>query len=170
MPVAPLIVATYGTPFGDLHVLASPEDGAVRAAGLGSRIEVMARLSPALTATTPVSGTLDAVSDAVDAWLDGDGDALGTVPVQQEGGPFSQEVWRLVREVASGTTATYGEIAALAGRPRAARAVGTACSRTAIFPFVPCHRIVSAAGPGRDAGFRTGLREAMLTLERRGKR
>lgn len=165
MSVPPLTAAAVDTPFGTLHILATPEDDAVRAAGFGARAEVLASLPSRLTARGVVEGGLPAAIEAVEAWLAGEGDALSTVPVEQDGGPFSQEVWRLVREVPSGSTATYGEIAALAGRPRAARAVGTACARTAIFPFIPCHRIVSAAGPGRDSGFRSGLREAMLALE-----
>ncbi|MDN4478700.1 methylated-DNA--[protein]-cysteine S-methyltransferase [Demequina sp. SYSU T00039] len=165
MSVPPLIACAIDTPFGDLHVVASPEDDAVRAAGFGARAEVLAWLPARLTSRGVRTGAIPAAAAAVDAWLAGDGDALATVPVAQDGGPFSQEVWSLVREVPAGSTATYGEIARLAGRPRAARAVGTACARTAIFPFVPCHRIVSAAGPGRDAGFRSGLREAMLALE-----
>ena len=164
MPGAPLIATAIETPFGDLHVVAD-DAGVVRAAGFGTRADVVAGLPVRLTARGIASGLLGAVSDAVDAWLAGDGSALSGVPVKQDGGPFSQEVWELVREVPAGTTATYGEIAHLAGRPRAARAVGTACARTAIFPFIPCHRIVSAAGPGRDSGFSAGMREAMLALE-----
>lgn len=170
MPGAPLIAAAIETPFGVLHVIAEGRDDAVRAAGFGSRAEVMAGLPARLSARGVVDGALPEAVRAVEAWLDGDGDALTEVPVAQDGGPFSQEVWRLVREVPSGATATYGEIARLAGRPRAARAVGTACARTAIFPFIPCHRIVSAAGPGRDSGFRAGLREAMLALEAPSRR
>ena len=63
----------------------------------------------------------------------------------------------LAREVRWGETVTYGELAALAGRPRAARAVGSAM-RDNPLPFViPCHRVVAAGdkiggyGGGRNA-------------------
>ena len=46
-----------------------------------------------------------------------------------------------------GEVVTYGELAALAGRPGAARAAGTFCARNRLAPFVPCHRVVAA---GRD--------------------
>jgi len=57
---------------------------------------------------------------------------------------FAQAVWRCVRRIPRGRVATYGQIAALLGRPRAARAVGHAmheCPRD-----VPWHRVVNASG------------------------
>lgn len=58
---------------------------------------------------------------------------------------FTARVLTVVRAIPSGRVATYGDVAALAGRPRAARAVGTImqrCTRTDI----PCHRVVAAGG------------------------
>ena len=57
---------------------------------------------------------------------------------------FPQAVWRLARRIPRGRVATYGQLAALLGRPRAARAVGYAmhaCPRD-----VPWHRVVNASG------------------------
>ena len=57
---------------------------------------------------------------------------------------FAQAVWRLVRRIPRGRVATYGQLAGLLGRPRAARAVGHAmhgCPRD-----VPWHRVVNAHG------------------------
>ncbi|PYR36161.1 MAG: cysteine methyltransferase, partial [Acidobacteria bacterium] len=57
--------------------------------------------------------------------------------------PFSQRVLWVVRRIPPGRVATYGDVAALAGRPRAARAVGNVmrgCRR----PDVPCHRVIAA--------------------------
>jgi methylated-DNA-[protein]-cysteine S-methyltransferase len=74
----------------------------------------------------------------------------------------------LVREVGWGETVSYGELAEMAGRPRAARAVGTAM-RSNPLPFViPCHRVVAAGGRiggyggGRDA---VALKRALLARE-----
>ena len=61
-------------------------------------------------------------------------------------------------EVPYGETATYGEVAELAGRPGAARAVGTAMSRNPVPFFVPCHRVVAANGIGGYGGGRAGHR------------
>ncbi|MCR6711984.1 MAG: MGMT family protein [Demequina sp.] len=52
------------------------------------------------------------------------------------------------------------------GRPRAARAVGTACARNLTTPFTPCHRVVSANGIGGFGGA-TELKRRMIELEQR---
>jgi len=77
-------------------------------------------------------------------YLDGDLDALARAPVDTSGTPFQEQVWRALRDVPSGTTRSYAEIAAAIGRPGAARAVGTANGRNPIAVVIPCHRVVSA--------------------------
>lgn len=57
---------------------------------------------------------------------------------------FARTVWRLVRRIPRGRVATYGQIAALLGRPRAARAVGRAMHDCP--DDVPWHRVVNASG------------------------
>ena len=51
-----------------------------------------------------------------------------------------------LREVPLGETVSYGELAARAGNPRAARAVGTACARNPVPIVVPCHRVLPGTG------------------------
>jgi methylated-DNA-protein-cysteine methyltransferase-like protein len=79
----------------------------------------------------------------------GDAHALGL--------SFLRAVWRLVRRVPPGRVVTYGQIAALLGRPRAARAVGRAMRECP--GDVPWHRVVNASG-GISARARM---ESMLT-------
>ena len=75
----------------------------------------------------------------------------------------------LVREVGWGETVSYGELAEMAGRPRAARAVGTAM-RSNPLPFViPCHRVVAAGGRiGGYGGGRNAVALKRRLLEREG--
>jgi methylated-DNA-[protein]-cysteine S-methyltransferase len=70
----------------------------------------------------------------------------------------------LMGSVPPGNVITYGELAVLAGRAGAARAVGTAMSSNPVPIFVPCHRVVAAGGPG---GFGSGLehKRELLALE-----
>ena len=85
---------------------------------------------------------------------------------------FQRHVLVTVRaEVPYGETATYGEVAELAGRPGAARAVGTAMARCPVPLFVPCHRVVAAGGIGGYGGGPQGiaLKRALQDLERRGR-
>lgn len=64
--------------------------------------------------------------------------------------PFARRVIAAVRRIPRGRVATYGDIAAMAGQPRAHRAVGT-LMRTVHDPSLPAHRVIAAAG--RLGGF-----------------
>ncbi len=78
---------------------------------------------------------------------------------------FHREVLTTLRsEVRYGETVTYGVLAALAGRPGAARAVGNAMNRNPTPLFVPCHRVLAANGIG---GFGPGeaLKRRLLATE-----
>ncbi|MDP4014808.1 MAG: methylated-DNA--[protein]-cysteine S-methyltransferase [Candidatus Nanopelagicales bacterium] len=105
------------------------------------------------------------VAACVRDWLGGEPDALSRVPVSQPGSPFRQAVWDQMRSIPGGSTSTYGQIAAMAGHARAARAVGAACASNRVAPFVPCHRVVpSAGGIGRYA-YGSALKSALLEFE-----
>jgi methylated-DNA-[protein]-cysteine S-methyltransferase len=66
---------------------------------------------------------------------------------------FAQRVYRELVEVGFGETVTYGQLASMAGRPGAARAVGTAMAGNPWPLVVPCHRVVPVSGaPGGYAG------------------
>jgi methylated-DNA-[protein]-cysteine S-methyltransferase len=70
------------------------------------------------------------------------------VPVDEsELGPYQRQLLAAVRTIGWGEVVTYGGLAALAGRPRAARAAGSFCARNRLSLVVPCHRVV-AAGHG----------------------
>jgi O-6-methylguanine DNA methyltransferase len=66
------------------------------------------------------------------------------------GSAFQIAVWKAVAAIPAGTVATYGEIASRLGRPRAFRAVGTACANNVVSYFIPCFRMIRADG---KAGF-----------------
>lgn len=77
---------------------------------------------------------------------------------------FLARVLTTVRRIPPGRVATYGDVAAMAGRPRAARAVGNIMRRCGR-PDVPCHRVVAAGG--RIGGYGGGeqLKKALLAAE-----
>jgi methylated-DNA-[protein]-cysteine S-methyltransferase len=82
--------------------------------------------------------------------------------------PFTAEVLKALASVPFGRTVTYGELAALVGRPGAARAVGRAMA-TNPFPLVmPCHRVVGAGGKmtGYSGGSGISTKEWLLAFER----
>ena len=78
--------------------------------------------------------------------------------------PFSHRVLSVVRRIPPGRVASYGEVAKLAGRPRAARAVGNimkGCRR----PDVPCHRVIAAGGRLGGYGGSEILKRSLLAAE-----
>ena len=81
--------------------------------------------------------------------------ALRELPLEPQGSEFQRLVWRALREIPLGTTASYGEIALRIGRPGAARAVGDANRRNPIAIAIPCHRVIG--GDGRLVGYAGGL-------------
>ena len=60
--------------------------------------------------------------------------------------PFYHEVWEALRQVPKGRVTTYGDLATYLGRPKATRAVGTACAKNPQLITVPCHRVVASDG------------------------
>jgi O-6-methylguanine DNA methyltransferase len=73
-------------------------------------------------------------------------------------------VLAVVRRIPPGRVATYGDVASLAGRPRAWRAVGNIMRRCRD-PFTPCHRVVAAAGALGGYGGNIQLKRALLRAE-----
>lgn len=69
-----------------------------------------------------------------------------SVALDPYGTPFQHAVWRALLAIPFGQTRTYGEIAAAIGRPKAARAVGTACRTNPIGLVIPCHRVIGHDG------------------------
>ena len=79
--------------------------------------------------------------------------------------PFSRRVLEELARVPYGEVTTYGSLAAQAGRPRAARAVGTVMNRNPIPIVLPCHRVVGASGSLVGYGGGLPRKEALLRLE-----
>ena len=78
--------------------------------------------------------------------------------------PFAQRVLAVICRIPPGRIASYGDVAAAAGRPRAARAVGTILS-TCSAPGVPAHRVIAAQGHLGGFGGNLPLKRALLAAE-----
>lgn len=88
-----------------------------------------------------------------------------TVPFKLHGTDFQNKVWTRLKDVPFGQLVSYGELAAMAGHPRAARAVGTTMARNRIPIIIPCHRVIPSS---RKLGHYTGgvdIKEQLLALE-----
>jgi methylated-DNA-[protein]-cysteine S-methyltransferase len=84
-----------------------------------------------------------------------------SVRLEAAGTQFQRVVWAALRRIPYGEVRTYGEVAAMIGKPTAVRAVGGACHANPCLIFTPCHRIVAAHGTG---GFGSGLAAKRLLL------
>jgi methylated-DNA-[protein]-cysteine S-methyltransferase len=111
---------------------------------------------------------------AVSALLAGETVSVDALPVDLGDRPaWDQLILGVVRSIARGTTASYGEVARRAGRPGAAQATGGAVSRNPVGLLIPCHRVIAANGTlgGYGAAAWGGveaaldLKSALLALE-----
>jgi O-6-methylguanine DNA methyltransferase len=82
------------------------------------------------------------------------------------GTDFQCAVWRNLLAIPHGETLTYGEVAKRSKRPKAVRAVGTACGANPVAILVPCHRVI--AGDGTLGGFGGGLPTKIRLLQTEG--
>ena len=91
------------------------------------------------------------------------------LPIYAPGTPFQMAVWHEISQIPYGQTRTYGQIAAILGKPKASRAVGQAANRNPLWIIVPCHRVVgkNQALTGYAGGLE--IKQALLELEQRYK-
>ncbi len=87
----------------------------------------------------------------------------------RDAGSFDAGVWQAALHIPYGETVSYGELAAMAGHPGAARAAGGSMSRCPLFPVVPCHRVIHADGSIRGWGGELWIKRWLLNLERDGR-
>ena len=119
------------------------------------------------TEAVPPAAIRDAI-DRIVASLRGEADDLVEVPLDLDALPsFQRRVFEVVRTIPAGETLSYGEVAAAAGSPGAARAVGQALGRNPFPIVIPCHRVLAAGGRigGFTASGGTAVKERMLAAE-----
>ena len=159
-----LEVAAIDSPVGRLAIAA--HDGRVCALWFGSEPQVRALLARWFPGEK-VSSSKDpggAVS-ALTAYFAGDLKALDAIEVELHGTPFQQRVWRRLRSVPAGSTASYGQIARAVGAPNAVRAVGAANGANPVALIVPCHRIIGSNGSLTGYGGGLDRKRWLLTHE-----
>ena len=117
-----------------------------------------------LTNVRRTSDDNQTLAERLQACVDGRPDDFRDVPLVLPNG-FHGDCARALREVPRGEVVTYGELAALAGRPRAARAAGTFCARCDLAPFLPVHRVVSSTGIGSWGSHGVDYKRRLLELE-----
>jgi AraC family transcriptional regulator, regulatory protein of adaptative response / methylated-DNA-[protein]-cysteine methyltransferase len=104
-------------------------------------------------------------AERIVAFITAPGETLD-LPLDIRGTAFQARVWRALRKIPLGHTATYSEVAAALGQPQAVRAVANACAANKLALIVPCHRVVRR--DGGLGGYRWGeeRKRALLARER----
>lgn len=104
--------------------------------------------------------------EGLQAALEGDS---GTPPPPVDftlvSGAFRRQVLEELQRIPFGGVVTYGALAARAGRPRAARAAGTACARNPVPLLIPCHRVVPGSGGVGSYGGGPHRKRELLAME-----
>lgn len=155
-------------PIGPIHMVA---DGSVLLAMEFGDVEH--RLMPMLRARYGAAVLLEPVDDlpviasAVRAYFAGNLHALDLVEADGGGTDFQRQAWRALRAIPPGEIRTYGQMAALLGRPNAARAIGMANALNPISLVVPCHRLVGSGGHLTGYGGGIARKRWLLEHERR---
>jgi methylated-DNA-[protein]-cysteine S-methyltransferase len=154
------------SPVGRLLVAAT-EHGIVRVAfeseGFDTVLQTLAdRVSPRVL---EAPGRLDRAAAELDEYFAGHRTSFDLPLDFALSRGFRGEVQRLLPSIAYGHTTSYARLADAAGRPRAFRAVGTACATNPLPVVVPCHRVLR--GDGSLGGYVGGLdaKRALLSLE-----
>ena len=82
---------------------------------------------------------------AITDHLRGDHETLD-LPIDVKATAFQWKVWRALQQIPAGETRAYAEVARRIGKPKAVRAVASACANNPVCLVVPCHRVVPASG------------------------
>ena len=173
----PIVTTSLAAQWGPIRVAASRQ-GLVAVEQLTSPEEFDARLTRRF-GTTPVplddpaadAGAVEHLRRAraaFERFLGGELTALDDLPTDiADRTTWDRDVLAAVRTIPAGSTASYGDVARLVGKPGAARAVGGAVGRNPLGLVVPCHRVI--AGDGTIGGYGGGWwggRQAGLELKR----
>ena len=86
------------------------------------------------------------------------------LPLDVRATVFQAKVWRYLQSIPYGETRTYTDIARALGKPKAARAVGSACGSNPVSLAIPCHRVLRSSG--HLAGYRWGLERKQALIEK----
>ena len=130
--------------------------------GVRSISYIDAPASPLESTDHPIMETL---VRELDRYFRGELESFSVPPDPDGGTPFQRKVWKQLIAIPYGRTASYSDIAAAVGNPKAARAVGSANGNNGIPILIPCHRVIKADGGIGGYASGTPIKKALLKLE-----
>lgn len=165
---------------GDVVVAHDPPTPGVSFAGAAPRTTAVSETSPRGTPGVPTetlsrnssreaNGFVPDLLQRLHSYFAGERVSFADVPLDEDWStPFRAALAGALRMVPWGEVVSYGELSALAGRARAARAAGTFCAENRFSLFVPCHRVVSVGGIGGYGSLGVEYKRRLLALEGHG--
>jgi methylated-DNA-[protein]-cysteine S-methyltransferase len=170
--VETLHLERFDTPTGPMLVVTDRQHR-VRAAQWQDHESRMARLLrrhyPEASIQPRAASHVSPARRALQAYFDGDLDAISDVPTATHGTDFQRQVWAALRLIPAGCTISYGALAAKLGRPKAVRAVGLANGANPVPIVVPCHRVIGADASLTGYGGGLDRKRWLLAHERAGR-
>lgn len=162
-PEQVLLWSVASTPVGDILAVASPRGLASVRIGEAAALEREMRDEFGRATLQRDDAAMADVMAALGALARGE--RAPDLPVDVHGTAFQARVWDALREIPSGQTRTYTQVAQAIGRPSSVRAVARACATNPVALAVPCHRVVRS--DGSLAGYRWGLavKQSLLAAE-----
>lgn len=142
----------FSTPLGDMTAVGTDE------------VLVSVGFFPPAGIPRGKTGMTQKIQEEMAAYFAGELQAF-TTPLDLSGPFFFNLVWRKLHAVPFGALVSYGELAELAGNPKAYRAAAQACAQNRFLIIVPCHRVIAKSGG--IGGFNAGLKrkEWLLNFE-----
>lgn len=128
----------------------------------GALMEEIQTLFPHAQAESPEGDFAGRLQQVIHS-LDNSGTALA-LPLDIRGTAFQQQVWQALRAIPCGETASYQQVASAIGKPKAVRAVASACAANKLAIIIPCHRVVR--NDGALSGYRWGTARKAQLLQR----
>ena len=106
----------------------------------------------------------EALRDMLKAYFEGERVAFG-LAFDLRGTEFQKAVWHEIYRIPYGRLSSYGRLAAVVDRPKAARAVGNAVGANPLAIVIPCHRVIRSDGSIGRFGSRPELKRYLLNIE-----
>jgi len=163
--------SVHPTPIGEALIVASDQGLAfldVLEVAVGAVDRHLERISAQVhTAPVPDAGATATVAAQLDEYFDGARRSFDLPIDWTMVDGFTRRALEAVCTIPYGETASYGEVAILAGSPGAHRAAGSACARTPVSIVVPAHRVVRSDGSIGEYGGHPERKRFLLDLETR---
>ncbi len=160
-------VVIFPSELGWMGLVGSPRGVRYLTFGHSSAQRAANRLAESLGCDTKTGVWRPDLVARLQAFARGAADDFADVPVDLPHlTPFQQSVVRACRQIPPGETQTYAQLAAAAGRPAAARAVGNCMAANPVPLIVPCHRVVPSSGGLGGYSAPGGIRTKRRLLEK----